>query len=91
MKESYINVINYLLPTIKKYYEKTDSYKKIIEDIDNKLTNNYYSFINPEMRVVKVYIKAFLGNKEGAKMELETISFKNEEIKKEYLLYLDNV
>lgn len=91
MKKSYVNAINYLLPIIKKYYENTGSYKKIIEDIENKLTNNYYSFINPEMKVVKVYIKAFLGNKEESKRELETISFKNEEIKKEYLLYLDNV
>lgn len=88
MKENYKEVIIFLLPIIKKYYENTNNYQGIINDIQNKLNNNYYCAINPEMKIVKVYINAFLGKKDEAIKELKNINFENEIIKEEYFTKL---
>lgn len=76
--------LEYLLPTIQDYYHSTGSLEAVLDRIDLNLENKYYSFINPELVISKVFILYRLGLKEKAIFDFENISFRSEEIKNQY-------
>lgn len=93
MKKNYIEVFKYLLPMIKEYYQKTKTILQITQDIEEKWNRKdlYYRLLNNDMKIVKVFIEAFYGNKEQALIEFEKLNFDDESIKKEYLLRLEHL
>lgn len=92
MKKKYIEVFNYLLPTIKSYYNNTNSYQNILKNMEKMWnTDHYYRFVNPEMIITKCFVKAFCGNKEEALNDFEKLNFDSNIIKQAYLSKLNNI
>lgn len=85
------DVIDHLLPAIKRYYEATASYAAIIDNIDSMADNSYYNMINPERRIVKAYILAYLGQADEAAELIENMAFSSDKIKNEYLAKLRKI
>ena len=87
MQKKYMDTFLFLLPSIKAYFDSTNSYQEIIKNIDDKITapNVYYCAVNPMLKIVKVYLAAFLGEKEVALGALEKLSFPDEGIREKHL------
>lgn len=87
MQRKYMDAFRFLMPAIKAYFDSTSSYQAIINNIDYKITapSVYYCAVNPVMKVVRVYLLAFLGKKDEALEELEKLSFKDGCIREKHL------
>lgn len=91
LSRSYIDVFYFLLPKIKTYFDKTDTYENTLADIHSKLLNDYYIFINPDFFISRVFIESFLGRYSSAIMHFNDIRFRDENIKNKYLSKLEGM
>lgn len=77
-------VFYFLLPEIKKYYQSTETMEQVLNKIDENLNHWYFSFINPNLKIVRVFIEYHLGLHEKAINDLEAIEFLSSDIKNQY-------
>ncbi len=89
MRKKCIDVFEFLLPTIKAYFDSTNSYQGIVDRI--AAPSAYYRAINPTRGIARVYLVAFLGKKDEALKELEKMSFADERTRERHLENLRNL
>lgn len=73
-----------MLPTIKRYYNATNTLESVLSRIDLNMENYYYRFINLELVVLRVFILYRLNLKEKALYDFEKISFTSDKIREQY-------
>ena len=93
MAESYRKAFRYVLPTIKHFYNETNTYDKILGNIEKKLNspNRYFRFINHEMGMVKIFIEYFIGKENLAYENFAQLEFSSEELRALWLSKLKKV
>lgn len=85
MCKSYVDAFYFLLPLIRDYYKKTDSYNNTLKCIEHNLENDYLKIINYDMTVARVFIEYASGNCKSALSHFEDIGFTDDDIKNKYL------
>lgn len=85
MAQSYIDAFCYLLPLIKDYYQRTDTYDMILQNIDSLYSNDYFRFMIRNLLVTKVFIEYHLKWYDLAMKHFDTLDFENDDIKNMYL------
>ncbi|MEB3024277.1 MULTISPECIES: hypothetical protein [unclassified Parvimonas] len=84
MTKDFQKKLKALLPTIKRYYNATNTLESVLSRIDLNMENYYYRFINPELVVLRVFILYRLNLKEEALSHFEKISFTSDDIREQY-------
>lgn len=84
MTKDFQKKLKALLPTIKRYYNATNTLESVLSRIDLNMENYYYRFINLELVVLRVFILYRLNLKEEALSHFEKISFTSDDIREQY-------
>lgn len=80
-----------LVPAIREYYHATETLQEVLNRINNNMNHWYYSFMNPELEIIKIFVEYRLGQKEKAEIDFENICFQSEEVKKQYKKKLHSI
>lgn len=80
-----------IVPAIKEYYHSTETLQEVLNRININMNHWYYSFMNPELEIIKVFVEYRLGQKEKAVIDFENICFQSEEVKNQYKKKLHSI
>lgn len=79
------------VPAIREYYHSTETLQEVLNRINNNMNHWYYSFMNPELEMIKIFVEYRLGQKEKAAIDFENICFQSEEVKNQYKKKLHSI
>lgn len=85
MAQSYVDAFYYLLPLIKEYYQRTDTYDMILRNMDALYDNMYFRTMTDNLLVTKVFVEYYLKWYDVAMKHFNALGFEDDDIKDKYL------